>query len=621
VSEAAKQAALQTGISKYRRFNKNWAYLLTSSIFHRAQGKNIDFILLLILFIAAVVRYWGIDFGLPNTLCRPDENLIVSIAKSPLNNLHPGDFYYPSFYKYIVLFFYSIYFFVGLLIGKFSSIKDFTKAFVTDPSAFYLIDRYLSAFLGIATVFVCYLIAKKLFDRKIARISALFLGLAYIHVRDSHFGTVDVPVTFLIMCSVLFIIESYQNKILKNYIISGIFAGLAASTKYSGIFLFIPILAVHILNISELKERRENQFQYVFYDKRMWLFGIAFILAFLAGTPYALLDFSGFIKDLSHQVTYLNIGHDGVKLARGWWYHLRYSLPFGVGINLFIISVAGILVLIRKDLKKALILFSFPLVYYLYAGKGYTVFLRYIIPLIPFLCIAGAFLVGYVLCCIEKNISPNLLRVIMSLLLIFILLPSLYNIAHFNKLLTRKDNRVIAAEWINSNIEDSGSIAQFGSDYDYGKVQLYPSIESLKKEYEMNIRQTKRKAKYLQIMMNFLQENKIKGFNILIYDNAIKAFIYHDQKVGLPNYIILEKSPLKMYSMISTEQENILKKHYYILKSFEAININNRRNWFNQIDAFYIPFFGFKEIQRPGPNIYIYKKITKNSCGDTKHIS
>ena len=54
--------------------------------------------LAVILLLAAIVRIWGIGFGLPNTNCRPDEEQIVNIVRSPLHNFHPGPFNYPSLY-------------------------------------------------------------------------------------------------------------------------------------------------------------------------------------------------------------------------------------------------------------------------------------------------------------------------------------------------------------------------------------------------------------------------------------------------------------------------------------------------------------------------------------------
>lgn len=518
------------------------------------------FILAVILIGGAIVRYWAIDFGLPHTMCRPDEEFVVYMINSPLRNFHPGCFNYPSFYKYFVLCFYLLDFLLYLFLGKCKTLNDFIIDSWANPRNLYLINRYISAFLGVATILVVYKVAQKLFDKKTALLSALFLSLSYLHVRDSHFGTVDVPQAFLIMLSMLFIIKSYQDKTAKNYIIAGVFAGLATSTKYAGVFLYIPMLIMHFANIMESKACKSA----LFFDKRIVLFTGMFFLTFLLGTPFALLDFSQFKRDILFEMNHLKVGHGGLILGRGWWYHLRFSLPFGLGYNLFLASLAGILILIKTDFKKAMILCSFPLTYYLFAGKGYTVFLRYMIPVIPFLCITAAVFTVSIVNKLKEHFCHDLHGAIIFLSVFLIMVPSLYNIVLFDTVLAKKDNRLIAEEWVNKNIEKDNPIGWIGSIF--GKIRVYPK-DKFKK----------------------LESGKDKDI--------------------LPKYVVVEESPLKIYSIISNEQKELLQKSYRLCKLFKAINVNNKANWFDQDDAFYIPFIGFKDIERPGPNIYVYERI------------
>ena len=53
-------------------------------------------------------------------------------------------------------------------------------------------------------------------------------------------------------------------------------------------------------------------------------------------------------------------------------------------------ALVGVGVCARRFFKRALVLFLFPLLYYLLAGRGYAVFVRYMIPVAPFLCIGSA---------------------------------------------------------------------------------------------------------------------------------------------------------------------------------------------------------------------------------------
>ena len=115
------------------------------------------------------------------------------------------------------------------------------------------------------------------------------------------------------------------------------FAGAATSTKYGGILLIAPICAVHFFNISTNKGEKHK----LFIDKRILLFMVALVSAFLLGTPFCLIDSSGFLSDFMFEMRHLAGGHF-IPLGIGWLYHLRFSLFFGLGWPLLIASMAGI---------------------------------------------------------------------------------------------------------------------------------------------------------------------------------------------------------------------------------------------------------------------------------------
>jgi len=349
--------------------------------------------------------------------------------------------------------------------------------------------------------------------------------------------------------------------------------------------LILPILVVNCFSVS-VTQGNDKAFVYPFSSvKRMLFFVIFFTAAFLVGTPYALLDCKHFLSDCLDTVSRFIHG-ESVILGKGWWYHLRFSLPRGMGLSLFLASLLGIPILIKKNFKKALILYSFPLAYYVVIGQGYGVFLRYVIPLIPYLCItAAAFTVSFIDGS-KKYLNLALNKAVMLIIPFLIILPSVYNVLCCDALLSKRDNRLILAEWVDKNLPEGSSIAIFDSGYG---VQLPPvSSKSLDKDA----------GRASKIMMDYLRKNKVKGFNAYSWDGKSSA----------SNYILLEESPVKVSASIEPEQKAIIQKYYYLLSEFKSINICNKSNWFDDEDNFYMPFTGFKEVQRPGPNYYIYKR-------------
>jgi Dolichyl-phosphate-mannose-protein mannosyltransferase len=652
-----------------------------ANMFKKIELKQFDWLLVAILVAGFVVRIWGISFGLPHRECRPDETIVVTQTLGFFSgDLNPHSFSYGSFYKYVLFILYIFYFLIGKVTGKYSETSDLLNEFARDPTSFYLIDRCVSALLGTATCFVLYKLTERLFDRKTALFASLFLSLSYLHVRDSHFGTVDVPLTFFLMVALLFIIKSYEDKTTKNYLISGILGGLATSTKYNGVIVVAPMLVVHFFNV--LDERAENntseevqfnarrfikivqylllalavifllsglllnpelllkRFQFTnpsaavpliqqgrkalalgsfglailtivlprvkflsnFIDRRFISFICLFAFAFVLGTPFAILDVKHFIQDLLYASRELQNGH-GLMLGIGWWYHSRYSLSLGLGVFLFCAALAGCLILTKLSFRKAAILLSFPVVYYIAIGKGYNVFLRYIIPVIPFACLTASILLTQVITTINQYFKSHFSeRFAIVFLTTLIISQSFYNIISFDSILAKRDNRLIATDWVYSHAKENSTFYQTG--YNPGQLELDKSPRAISEKVSLV-----GGAQLLLSQSNSLSSNNVKNYQEWTHDEKLNKFSYNKlNKSEFPDYIIIQEYPLPLSTGISDKIEKLLSNFYSLETSFVAYNMNNSENWFDKLDAFYVPFVGFKEVQRPGPNIYIYAK-------------
>ena len=75
-------------------------------------------VLLAILALAAILRVWGMDYGLPHPTARPDEERIVGRAMQILatGDFHPGDFTYPGLLKYLNSLALAIYVWFGKIV-------------------------------------------------------------------------------------------------------------------------------------------------------------------------------------------------------------------------------------------------------------------------------------------------------------------------------------------------------------------------------------------------------------------------------------------------------------------------------------------------------------------------
>src|SRR5438552_9054781 len=193
-------------------------------------------ILAAIVMMAAAVRFWGIRFGLPHTFTRPDETIIIDVALSFLRgNLRPAFYDYPWLYMWALAALYLLYYAWGRIIGAFHSVADMVAMWPINWIPFFLIPRALSAVLGTTTVLVVYRIGRRLSGETTGVVAALFMALAFLHVRDSHFATTDVAMTFLLMQSISLLIDAHLSKRPRDFVIAGIVGGLAAATKYNAL--------------------------------------------------------------------------------------------------------------------------------------------------------------------------------------------------------------------------------------------------------------------------------------------------------------------------------------------------------------------------------------------------
>ena len=187
-------------------------------------------ILMLILLVAFLFRFIGLT---PN-IDHPDEGYVQIKSWDLVKNIVISFDFDPHSFKYGTLFFYlqSLVYFPILYVTYFLSNVNifFSSSFSSqglDFTSFHteairkfselltLVCRAEVALFGFLIVLVIYLIGKKLFNKNVGLLAALFLAISPLHVRDSHYITTDVPMVFCILLALFFIIKLREENKLK----------------------------------------------------------------------------------------------------------------------------------------------------------------------------------------------------------------------------------------------------------------------------------------------------------------------------------------------------------------------------------------------------------------------
>jgi 4-amino-4-deoxy-L-arabinose transferase-like glycosyltransferase len=519
-----------------------------------------------ILLLGAALRLWGFTFGLPNPETRPDETALVGIALlMTYSGLNPHFFHWPSLEFYVLAAIYRVWYTIGRrVLHVFHSNYDLFQDAAAHPSGYLLVPRIISVGAGVATIWIVYRVTRDLFDRSTALVASFLLAIAFLHVRDSHFGLSDVPMTFLVLAAMVPLSRLFFDPArTRDWMLAGALTGLAASTKYNGGLMVAVGLAIAAIHVATPAHRRAAV-------RGAGLFVACSGLAFVAGTPFSLLDFSNFAAGLRFDSEHLMSGH-GVKLQRGWIHHLTFSLRHGLGTPLLLASIGGMLLLAVRSWKKAVAVCAFPVLYYLLLGRGYTVFVRYIVPVVPFLCITAA--VGLVAVATRlTERSPRVRPAVLAILVLAVGTPSMMSVLKFDRLIARADTRLLALQWLDKHRRADEWIDEESPGTLHSTFVMPPSL------------------------------------NLAHFDAGQNAFLSPDGHPIAPEWVVIPRGPFATY-MIQPEQVRLKMNAGYTLAAVFRAGVGSELpEFFDRQDMYFVPFTDFSQRDRPGPDIEIFQR-------------
>jgi 4-amino-4-deoxy-L-arabinose transferase-like glycosyltransferase len=519
--------------------------------------------LVLIVAAAALLRLVPVWFGLPFLLARPDEEAATSLARHMVatGDFNPRFFHWPSL---------TLYLFAGVYAVGTALVDE-----ITFP-VFFVICRTLVALTGAATTIVLYRIGSRIGGQPLGLIAAAALAVAMLHVRDSHFAMTDVLMTFFAWLSVACVIRGVDEGDTRAALAAaadrrrmpwmwfgcaGLCAGLAISTKYNAAAVAASMLVAQASIFARARWR--------ILAPALWLpsiiYGTAAIAAFLAGTPYAVLDWPTFSTDLAFDFEHLSQGH-AVDLGRGWSYHLTTSLPFGVGLTAYAAAVPGSVFLVRTRPHHAVIVGAFALALYASLASGSTVFFRYVLPVVPALCLAAAAAVVAAATWLERARAFAPARAY-ALVLVIVLGPGLINAIWFDALLARTDTRVLAQRWLALRLQPGDSL------YDAG-------------------------SRYTHIALD--------GLRVHRWEYDPRENVFAGVAGALPDWIVISESPVAAYAAPPPAIRDLVRREYELQTSIRATRRRPRSALYDLQDAFFMPVWGFWTVERPGPTVNVY---------------
>jgi hypothetical protein len=282
---------------------------------------------------------------------------------------------------------------VGRVFGVFDSLAAFERSYFADPTWIFLVGRKLTALCGIATIAATYALGRQLSGRAAGVIAAAVLAVSPIAVRDAHYVKHDVPVTLLIVLTILALFhaqaprhaEAQRPRIgppaaLRQWGICGGTAGLAMSTHYYAVFLAVPI-AIAALWPAASNDRLVDRL------RRLAIAGAAATLAFIAGSPFLVLEPARLMTDfIGNRQIVMDRTTDAAGLFGSLGFYLRLLGYDAVGVIASVLAAVGAVVAVRRGRGTIIALLVFPVAFLLFIGNTFPA-TRYLNPVLPFVSV------------------------------------------------------------------------------------------------------------------------------------------------------------------------------------------------------------------------------------------
>ncbi|MFH1551680.1 MAG: glycosyltransferase family 39 protein [bacterium] len=402
-----------------------------------------NWIILLIVFLALVLRLWGIQYGLPGLFVGDEKSLVGGALKMIYQQnifpvLEPDVFrllYYPTLIPWLYLIFFVPYVVFVYLTGQWISIAELRDFFIINPSVFFLMARVMSAFFATGAVGLIYLVGKKIFSQRASLLAALLYAVSFLPVHQGHFSKHWNFGIFFALLIFYFALKISKEPQTKNYLKAGFITGLAFFSNYiSAIYGLIVVLVHFFLPNQSIREK--------FFSKKLWVFlMIALLISSLAVLIYPqefdrlVLGEDSTVLQVKSLNGFLGVSFEILKT-------LYYIVTF-----VFLFSLIGYVFLFFKDRKLFFILAFIPLLspflyYFLLHFEP-----RYVLLFLPILALVA----GYGLSQFLELFRIRFKWLVFLISLMIIILP-LKNAIDFGRLISQADTRNLANDWIKGNI-------------------------------------------------------------------------------------------------------------------------------------------------------------------------
>jgi len=410
--------------------------------------------LVLVLFAAALLRLWGVPFGLPHRYHMDEPFYVVGAL-----HLGQGDFHLtvphntPNLWQFILLAEYGAIYVLGRIAGWFANPADLARLYTTDPTIFYLAARATSAAMGVATVGLVYALGRRVQGERVGLIAGALFAVSFLPVRDAHYAVNDAFVVLLTTAccyAAAHFLDTGDRRVLAmGWLAWGAATGMKYRPAAFGLALAVAMVLV---------ARRHG-----LPRRALAREGLTALLAgaagFVIGFPGVILNTEVFLFHLRAAASQAGQSFEGwvIDAAPAWLYYLR-ALDIGAGAPLLAVAALGLVVAARGRRVPVLLIAASAGAYFLSISLVETYFVRYALPVFPVVALLGAIGIESLASRVARLEIASPEAAAGAALALCSVWPLAASLRH-DQLLTETDTRTLAKAWIETNLPEGARIA------------------------------------------------------------------------------------------------------------------------------------------------------------------
>ncbi|MCB9101073.1 MAG: phospholipid carrier-dependent glycosyltransferase [Anaerolineales bacterium] len=520
--------------------------------------------LIFCLWLAFLLRVWGLDFGLPYDF-HPDEHQYVEAAIDwHTTSTLELSFINPPLYTYLL----SGAYWLWLIFSPFETTTDWV-------STAYFFARLWSVAFGVLTVALAYPLAKRLGNRSAGLLASALLAVLFLPARESHFAVNDATAAFFVLLAIYFSVVLLDRPQLRTYVLAGLSVGLAASAKLTGGLAVLALLAGHIV-----VRRRDPQSIDTGGPPNSGRLGAGLLMALVT----FLLVFAHIFGDLPHffdtVIKHLQFGAEGYKGLRmsptlGWGFYVQV-LGWGIGWVTLAAAVIALGLVVWRRHRPGIVVAIFPLALFLYMGAQKILFARFLLPAVPPLIALAA--VGLIWLEQSVPVFGPYRRLFWPAIIGVLIAQPLSSLVWFDHLLTLPDTRETATQWFRDKFPEDTVIVK-------ESYALFPTTSLLGGEWPYKIIQIDERGPTR---------------------NAVDHYVRNKtQFIALSNFTFdrVRADPVEEAARLA--QLDFLEDQAELIQTFNPYKNASQPAWF-YLDELYGPAGEVLQRTQPGPLLKIY---------------